>query len=73
MAKKKVKDKDEFNDLERCEYCIYNKGENERFNFMWYCDRMKRYLPQGYKYCRANHLNKGSFEVDKVKYKQFKK
>lgn len=66
MAKKKEVNKI----IERCDYCIHNKGENERFGFMWYCDQMKRYLPQGYNYCRASQLNKGTFEVNKLKYKQ---
>lgn len=67
MAKKKV-DKEKI--AERCEYCIHNKGENKTFKYMWYCDQMKRYLPQGYNFCRASQLNKGTFEVNKLKYKQ---
>ena len=66
MAKKKVVNKI----IERCDYCIHNKGKNESFGFMWYCDQMKRYLPQGYSFCRASQLNKGTFEVSKLKYKQ---
>ena len=56
--------------VERCDYCLHNKGENETFKHMWFCDQMKRYLPQGYSYCRASQLNKGTFEVNKLKYKQ---
>lgn len=72
MAKKKKEDKNEFKDVERCDYCIHNKGKNESFGFMWYCENMKRYLPQGYNYCVSSKQQKGEFEVDKIKYKQFK-
>ena len=70
MAKKKKEDKEGFKDIERCDYCMHNNGEHERFEHMWYCNNMKRYLPQGYSFCRASQLNKGNFEVNKLKYKQ---
>ena len=70
MAKKERRRK-RLKDVERCDYCIHNKGKNESFGFMWYCDQMKRYLPQGYSFCRASKQRKGEFKIDKIKYKKY--
>lgn len=54
-----------------CEYCKHNKGENEKFHFMWYCELLEHCVPFGYHRCKAQQKGKGSFAVDSAKKKEF--
>lgn len=65
----------------RCDYCKHNEGENKTFGYMWHCAVLGYCVVFGYKrivseksepqYCKAMFQGKGSFELDKEKYKAY--
>lgn len=56
----------------KCEYCKHNEGENKKFGFMWHCKLLGHCVPFGWHKCKANEKGKGSFEIDEVKYREYK-
>ena len=65
----------------KCIYCKHNEGENKQSGFMWHCKPLGYCVPFEWKkkqissetiYCKAQHLGKGSFLVDEVKYREYK-
>ena len=56
----------------RCIYCKHNTGENKKFGYMWHCSQLGYCVPFGWHKCEAQSKGRGSFEVDKEKYKDFK-
>lgn len=62
----------------KCEYCKHNEGVDKELGFMYHCKLLGYCVPFGYKkctaidqyqYCKAMFIGKGSFAVDKKKYK----
>lgn len=57
----------------RCDYCKHNLGVNQRFGYMWHCSHLSFCVVFGMKHCKAKKDMKGDFEVDKIKYEEWKK
>ncbi|NDV68564.1 hypothetical protein [Dysgonomonas sp. 25] len=69
MAKKGIETKNGI--PVRCEYCLHNQGENQRFKYMWHCSHLSFCVVFGLRYCEAKKNGKGDFEIDNEKYKKW--
>lgn len=69
--KEKIKKKDQI--AERCDYCKYNQGVNQKFGYMWHCSHLPFCVVFNLNHCRASRLSKGKFEKDNEKYQDWLK